>query len=1020
MWRDQTKGVVSKGSQRVGPTRLADLHSKRAVTKGQYFTPQWVCEGIWRLLDGLVSNARRDERTLSVVDTSIGSGALLSFAALDVCNLYGLDSDERCIEALNQDAESAGLGFHFERGGLEDLTMEGFDIACINPPFSLHLESPSMSAYECTSYGRFGPNTASKSHEYALAQALDGSKVVVALLPWSMKEQCLKDERLSGIYKLPKNTFASEGAVVNTGVFIFNRRAQKSKPTVVEIGPDEIWPCMELDVGPVGRKTRFKTGNYEESAVTISREVTGNRTVGVHHHNRNIVLRFNCGLVEAKVRNGLLVGDVAPADLHRYPKNVNFKGDLRFSLDTWLLQEHQDRAFDDFVEEIRKLGGEPIVSKTLIGYWEKLKKRHIRAKEPFKQYVMRSQSVGDVATAKRSTLLRGGDLNSPAIRRGDVVEVECLGGEYRVTHQGEIATLSGDEFGRKFELQKSDSSSVARWEKISPGLNERFPELKKHWDAVLNQCDIDWLWPYQRDGAIELLVQPYGSVAAWRQGTGKARLAIALALASSGNSLIVVESALVAEMIIEIKEKLKLSNVLWQVIDKDMEPEGLALKSVNIISYNTLKRRVRRKKSVASVLRRRFGLVVADEGGILSNMDSQQSRALLALSPKKLVVSDGTPIGNYPRGILPIVGATAGDGQAHQPYGLRNKPFVEKRHNKSSSFAMRGVDEFREKHVVLEWATNEFRDGLKDGAKREVPRINNVVQFRRWLGPHVQRKVRYEPEVEKYAGCPKPIYETEEVPWDQDHFAYYLNVAMNFAQWYQRHVRDRLLEGKGANLIAVLAKIGAVLAAANQPHADTKHGFGSYGPLTSKQRRTLQILEENNEEGRKTIVYAYSPRLVERLAAELSKKGIKSVLFHGEIPIKKRVRALDSEFRFGDTNVLLSTWCGQKGLNIPQAKVVLLYNRDWSGRTEDQAIHRTQRPDQTDHVLVKRLHLKGSIDEYVAQLVDWKVAASEAGLDWGDGVTETEVFRHLDSIIESFCKDTMDDDARNVLRNLVG
>ncbi|MBT0587952.1 hypothetical protein [Alteromonas oceanisediminis] len=59
-----------------------------------------------------------------------------------------------------------------------------------------------------------------------------------------------------------------------------------------------------------------------------------------------------------------------------------------------------------------------------------------------------------------------------------------------------------------------------------------------------------------------------------------------------------------------------------------------------------------------------------------------------------------------------------------------------------------------------------------------------------------------------------------------------------------------------------------------------------------------------------------------------------------------------------------------------------MYNRAWTGDVEEQSIARTTRPDQVRQVYVEYAHLKGSIDEYMAMLVDWKVAAARAGLEY--------------------------------------
>lgn len=115
---------------------------------------------------------------------------------------------------------------------------------------------------------------------------------------------------------------------------------------------------------------------------------------------------------------------------------------------------------------------------------------------------------------------------------------------------------------------------------------------------------------------------------------------------------------------------------------------------------------------------------------------------------------------------------------------------------------------------------------------------------------------------------------------------------------------------------------------------------------------------------------------------------------------------MSTEFRGGQAPVLLSSWVGQRGINIPQAGVVIFYEREWS-TAEEQGIARTQRPDQLQTVAVEYLHLAGSIDEYMAQIVEWKCRSADAGLDYGDQVGEDEEFLHLDTVLHRFCEETL-------------
>jgi len=96
---------------------------------------------------------------------------------------------------------------------------------------------------------------------------------------------------------------------------------------------------------------------------------------------------------------------------------------------------------------------------------------------------------------------------------------------------------------------------------------------------------------------------------------------------------------------------------------------------------------------------------------------------------------------------------------------------------------------------------------------------------------------------------------------------------------------------------------------------------------------------------------------------------------------------------------------GQRGLNLEQASAVIFYERNWSATNEEQAIYRLLRPSQSETINAEYFHLPGSIDEYCTQLVDFKKSACEAGLDFGEGATEDEVFLHLDTILSRFCDD---------------
>lgn len=1008
-WLNRALSVESKGLATKKATGLGGLHARRQQTESQYYTPEWVGEGIWQLLRPFVEIYHKEQKEpISVVDIAIGSGRLLSAAPIHLLHLYGFDIDERSIEAITDDAAEANLLYEFAHAGMETVELHGFSLALTNPPFSLTLRSPLMQPYPCTHYGEYGPKTNALSHVYALEQALSSASAVVAILPRSMRNTCQAHKRLIAEYVLPSDTFKAEGANVRTSVFIFDRYSREERPTTHKVIRGQEWPSLcSLDIRPKSDTPQvFKVGGVDYSTPVITMSVTQDNRVGLHHHNRKLVLKFRCGLTQAKVLNGLLEGPVIPSDKHRYPKNIRFIGDGKFYLDVYLSQSDPEAAFWRMVDLIKFHGGEPVVSDALLGYFRKLIKRHTRSSMPYRHVVKTSDVPYVEVIAKRSMLLQQGNTKSPVIRKGQLLKMKTHRGEYELEYEGSRQVYRRDVLLTLFDFKSEDSSDMnsVSWKVIHEGLLAGFPELAKQYRAILKQKQIDWLWKPQEDGLIELLIRPYGGISGWQQGTGKARLGLALLLCAPSQSLFVLNSGLIAEMKRELK-KIELPEHLWCEIDETTKPD--TFRQLNIVSYNRLKKTVNGRKTLASQLRKRFHTVVADEGGILSSENTQQTRAIVnQLGARKLYILDGTPMGNYPQDVLPLAQATAGNGVAHQPYAKYQGPVITAQLLKSASYCERGIDAFREKHLVFEWVTNEFCDNLQEGAKRELPKISQIQEFRQWLGPLVQRRLRDEPDFAPYCACPAPNKEKISIAWDSAHFAHYMDVSLHFANWYRRQQEHAEVTGKKINFMTVLARINAVVKAANSPHVLSDKTMKHYSPLTSKQRYIIEEVDRQVKQGKKTIVVVNSPDVVERLHTRLQERGIDSIRFHGKRDIKTRTLEID-EFRFGAVDVLLMTWVGQRGLNIPQAKTFIFGSRNWSADTESQALDRTQRPDQIDRVEVKYVHLKGSIDEYIDQVVDWKQSAANAGLDWGDGATESEVFSHMDTILNRFVTDIL-------------
>lgn len=1008
-WYASLAGIKSLGSQSARPGSLAGLHEARKEHLSQFFTPLELAGFMWALAEPAL---RSVDRRVSILDNAVGSGRLLAYAKPEEHAIYGVDIHGESVAALSDAAAAAGFLHDFRSCGMEEINPRGFDIAFINPPFSIQLSHPGLSAYLCTSHGKYGPGTSAPSHAYALHQALDAATVVVAVLPATYAEEVAADpemHRLQAIFELPAGAFREEGTEVSTRILVFGgHRCLKPQRISIKDLTQPV-PALPLELGRAGSPQLRRHGIEDEGPV-ITLPVTGDNRVRVVHDGRRIGLRFACGLVQAKVMNAVLRDRITRSNEFdiRHPPGTRYTGQGLLDLEVHLAQPEPQASFRSLLRRIEGAGGFPVVDAGLRGHLARRIRQVAREKSALKHtvFVPKGQAgKGDrLVGIARKRHLAAKVFGAPVIMAGQAVEfVRDAEGRYCFSLSGMDFTLSGDELFERFEV--TAGAAADGWQVVHEGLLlKAYPGDAGRWRKRAEGLGIDkWLtWDFQLEDAIELTMKG-SAIAAWTMGLGKARLASALILLTGvKRGLICVEAQLVPEMVREL-EGLPIPSAEWKVIERVSDLGSLA--RINIISYERLRMPLgdggkRMKDTYAGRLRRRIGCLIADEGHLLANASSQQSRALWHLSAKRRFILTGTPAPNYPRDIHPLIVFVGGDGTASQPYGLR-RGYLEQNWINSMAYAMRGIDKFRDDFVVMEWCTNEFTEDNRSGAKREIPKLANLDRYRAMLAPWVKRRLTQEPEVARYVRTPVPSYRETVIPWDHAHLAHYLAVCDEFTEWYRRARGDK--SSKQLNLVALLARIQAVQFAANFPQHAGKDSK-PYMPVTSKQRYAVARLADLTAQGHKTILYADSPAVLDLLANLLRKEhGIDPVVFHGGIPIKKRTREMDRRFRFGDCPVMLATLgVTQAGLNIWQADRAVFYNRSWSAKTEAQALARLLRPQQYRDVEAEFLMLPGGIDTYQAQMVAAKADTLQAGLDWGVPELDDVEFLHLDTLIGRF------------------
>lgn len=1019
IWYNNLSEIKSLGSTSNKPGSLAGLHQARQEHLSQFFTPDDIARFIWSLATPMIDRAiqRRPTHKVSILDNSVGTGRLIQFADPQRNILGGYDIHLPSINALIEATTAAGFEADFIHSGMEDVKPRNFDIGIINPPFSIHLESPNLEPYACTTWGKFGVNTGAISHAYALYQAMDACDVVFAILPRTYaKEVVLEDavkKRLQAIIHLPKGSFREENTEVDTSLLVLGSVIEKFKSFEVSLKSlDDAVPEMNINcgIGNWGSPRLNVVDGYADNPPSITLPVTNNPDVVLNHHGRHIVLTFACGLTQAKVMNAILHKSIkaVPLDKHRYPSNVKYLGQGSLDIEVHLAQDNPSLSFRSLITEIECTGAKPIVSAALANYFTKRVNEHHKKSVPFR-HVVYTNSVDNnsfTGQAKTTHAIDPKKWGSPILKMGETINfIKAADQTYHYTANNKNYVLTHDELIKKFDIAKDSSHD---WKVVHEGRVVAFPQLAKPLYAHAKKLGIDqWLsWAYQLDDLVELSIAPGDAILAYEMGLGKARMAIALILMSGcKHGLITVESQLVDEMLKEFIA-LGIDPSVYKVIQKSLDLKDL--RQINIISYERLRLPINQqhaRRTYASRLRRRIGVMVSDEGHLLRKRDTEQTKALWMVSARREYILTGTPAANYPRDIHQLLVFEGGDGTAAQPYGYENA-YLDQSQVQHMVGAKRGIDAFRDDFVVTEWCTNEFKEDNEKGAKREVPKISNLVKYRDALACHVKRRVAQEPEVAAHIRIPVPHVQVTTLPWNNGHLKFYLDVAEEFMHWYSDMLRKSGMHGKNVNLIALLARIQAVEFACNYPQRGVK-GFGAYYGLTSKQAYSIKRIEELVAQGRKIIFYAENPGLLNLMHRELKNIGVESLVFHGGINIKKRTAALDADFRYGDKCQVLLASLGvtQTGLNIPQANYVLYYDRAWDYTTENQAGARVLRPQQENEVDFEFMHIEGSIDEYQAQMVAHKKDSIKAGVDWASPELADVEFLHLDTLLGRFVKD---------------
>jgi SNF2 family DNA or RNA helicase len=160
-----------------------------------------------------------------------------------------------------------------------------------------------------------------------------------------------------------------------------------------------------------------------------------------------------------------------------------------------------------------------------------------------------------------------------------------------------------------------------------------------------------------------------------------------------------------------------------------------------------------------------------------------------------------------------------------------------------------------------------------------------------------------------------------------------------------------------------------------------------------KVDKAVELIEDAGDD-RVVLFSQFKPPLRE-LQLRLEKLGISSVVYDGDTTesIREQVKADFNRSVVGDGpykwQVVLANYkTGGVGLNFTAATQMIILDEEWNPGKEEQSFARIDRIGQTEETTVHILRVKGTIDTWMAQLIEEKRAIVEGFEREGESLSQ--------------------------------
>jgi SNF2 family DNA or RNA helicase len=926
-----------KGLGEVVDTRGLNFNEKRLLALGQYFTPYPVVKFV---TDALNLSACVQGTFL---DNSCGMGRMFRYLP-PTAHLVGVEIEENAFKASKALFPKATLA----QGDLINyiLPTQSVDFALLNPPFSIRLEKRDSGLLNAQ-WGVLGPRSSVLSHIAAIEIAIRATSYVVACV-------------------VPSAFF------VNETTRVFERWiTMKAKEIMRVYLPPDIYPNAHVDTAIVMYDCRTYLYPGDEPPFTRTvKSLADLDTVLREWHGSDYYRRIE-PIAERVNNNPKSKLELKPRELKAAFKRV---------------VQTREPAIARYGSSDVTICLSPANNGVL------LKADNLLTALKVADY---QHGLGEVYNKATQEHLTQWDLDARRQRsyyNGFITTVErslrsFTTGEVRIDPQVQKVQKKAARWlaRQKVPFEQWIQCDNGIWDLLNEtdGITSRYPRLyqqkARELDRILFKYPRLNLWNWQKHDVIRIGMKQH-TLLATDMGLGKTRMGIAAGLLSGcKHILIVTEPKLVGQFAGELRQfgcDFKVINNYW---------DTKTLRQFNLIGYSKLWSKATKSKTFAKALNKQVEYVILDEAHNIKANDSRRAVACRSLHPRHWLLMSGTPIANYPRNIFSLLVCAFGDATELFEYGYWNPYSPDEGYCSEVTSGTRG---FKEDFVTIStYVSHQFEATLDKGIRRrEFPIVKDLKKWHKLLAPMMIRRCRDEPEVMAEVKIPDPIREELWVTPSEDHIEYYRLWLDAFAEWFLAELKSELDGNHKMDMIMLLVQIGKLQFISTIPQSekvksDKQVHYNWNGNLTKKQEEVLRLAMEHSNQHKKVIVYSERPELQYLLHNELTRRGIRSLVFTGEQPIQQREEVL-RDFKVRNYSVLLATTSvGGTGLNIPQASVVIFADQSWTPQIHEQAIARVCRPQQTKQPLVIKIYNRGMIDEYMKQMMEVKQEGISEAID---------------------------------------